>query len=159
MVVSRSISVAANCVISFFFIVVLCCVCVYIFTMSSLFHCVCVCIYHIFFIHSFFNGNLGCFHIVAIVNSAVVKLGCMYLFELQFFPDTCPAVGLLDHMVTLLWERSGFKFSLGPSEFELLRAHCLGDASRHLDMWVPEEKTDSQTEGNIHHRKTRPVSW
>ena len=96
---------------------------------------------------------------MAIVNSAVVKLGCMYLSELQFFPDICPGVGLLDHMVTLLWERSGFKFSLGPSEFELLRAHCLGDASRHLDMWVPEEKTDSQTGGNIHHRKNRPVSW
>jgi len=70
-------------------------------------------------------------------------LGSIYLFELQFSPDTCPGVGLLDHMVTLLWERSDFKFSVGPSEFDLLRVRCLGDASRHLDMWVPEEKADS----------------
>ena len=28
-------------------------------------------------------------------------LGCVYLFELQFSPDICPGVGLLDHMVTL----------------------------------------------------------
>ena len=92
-------------------------------------------------------------------DSAAVNTGTHVSFELQFSPDTCPGVGLLDHMVTLLCERSDFKFNLGPSEFELLRVRCLGDASRHLDMWVPEEKADSQTEGNIHHRKNRPVSW
>ena len=28
-------------------------------------------------------------------------LGCMYLFELEFSPDTCSSVGMLDHMVAL----------------------------------------------------------
>ena len=28
-------------------------------------------------------------------------LVCMYLFKLEFLPDTCPGVGLLDHMVTI----------------------------------------------------------
>ena len=29
--------------------------------------------------------------------------GCMYVFELDFCLDICPAVGLLDHMVILFW--------------------------------------------------------
>ena len=28
-------------------------------------------------------------------------LGCMFLFKLEFSPNICPGVGLLDHMVTL----------------------------------------------------------
>ena len=33
--------------------------------------------------------------------SCYVHWGCMYLFELQFSPDTCPGVGLQDHLVAV----------------------------------------------------------
>ena len=49
--------------------------------------------YHIFFIHSSVNGHLGCFHVLAIVNSGV------YHFKLWFSLDICPGVGLQEHMV------------------------------------------------------------
>ena len=54
--------------------------------------------YHIFFFHSPVNGHLGCFHVLAIVNSAE------HLLELEFssFSYICPGVRLLDHMVTLV---------------------------------------------------------
>ena len=36
-----------------------------------------------FFIHSFVNRHLGCFHILTPVKSASVKLGMLYLFEIS----------------------------------------------------------------------------
>ena len=58
-------------------------------------------IYHIFFINASVDGHLGCFLVLAIVNSAARDIGRMYLFELEFSPDIHPGMGLLDHMVAL----------------------------------------------------------
>ena len=42
---------------------------------------------------------MGCFHILAIINSAAINTGCMYIFELvfSFASDVYPGVELLDH--------------------------------------------------------------
>ena len=57
--------------------------------------------YHSFLIHSSANGHLGCFHVLALVNSAAMNTGDMYLFPFWFPQCVCPAVGLLGHMAVL----------------------------------------------------------
>ena len=53
------------------------------------------------FIHSSVDEHLYCLHVLAVVKSAAVKMGCMYFAELWFSQDICPRVGLLDLMVAL----------------------------------------------------------
>ena len=61
-------------------------------------------VYHNFFIHSSINGYLGCFHVLAIVNSAAMNNGIhvssSILVSLEYMP------------------RSGIAGSYGGFEFE-----------------------------------------
>ena len=79
------------------------------------FHCVCVCmyiylcIYHIFFIHSFADGQLGCFCILTVIHHAAMNIGVHVSFWISAF-------------VSFRYiPRSGHAGSYGNSIFSFLR--------------------------------------
>ena len=91
MTISRSIHVAANGIISFFFYG------------WVIFHC----IYIPHFIHSSVDGHLGCFHVLAIVNSATMNTGVHISFWIM--------------VSSRYMTRSGIVGSYGSSIFSFLR--------------------------------------
>ena len=59
--------------------------------------------YHSFFIYSSVDGHLGCFRVLAIVNSAAVNIGIHVSFSVFISSGgKCLGVGFLGHMVILL---------------------------------------------------------
>ena len=79
---SRSIHVAANGIICSFL------------WLSSIQLCVYIYIYHIFFIHSSVDGHLGCFHVLATVNSGSVNIGMHVSFGVRVFSRYMPSSGI-----------------------------------------------------------------
>ena len=57
--------------------------------------------YHYFFTHSSVDGHLGCFYVLAIVNSAAINNGIPMSFSILVSSGICPGVGLQGHMVAL----------------------------------------------------------
>ena len=80
MTISRSIHVTANDIISFFL-------------MAEQYSVVYM--YHIFFIHSSIDGYLGCFHVLAVVNSASMNTGLHVSFWSMFFSGYMPRRGIV----------------------------------------------------------------
>ena len=81
-IVPRFIHIAENVIVSFF-------------SMGEEYFLVHI---HHIFPRSSVDEPLGCFHVLAIVNSASVNIGMRVV--LSSFLDICPRVGLLDLMVT-----------------------------------------------------------
>ena len=50
--------------------------------------------YHNFFIHSSVDGRLGCFHVLALVNSAAVNIGVHVSFSILVSLEYTPRSGL-----------------------------------------------------------------
>ena len=50
--------------------------------------------YHTFFIHSSVTRHLGCFHIVAIVNSAAINIGVHVSFSILVSSGYMPSSGI-----------------------------------------------------------------
>ena len=62
-----------------------------------------MCIHHILLIHSSVNGQLVCYHLLAIVNNAAMNMVYKYLFKtlLTILLAVFPEVQLLNHRVVL----------------------------------------------------------
>ena len=90
--VSSSIHVAVNGIILFFF-------------MAEWYST--VYIYHIFLIHSSVAGHLGCFHVLAIMNSTAMNIGIHVSFSMKVLYGYMP--------------RSAIAGSYGSSVFSFLR--------------------------------------
>ena len=55
--------------------------------------------YHNFFIHSSVDGHLGCYHVLAIVNSAAMNNGIHVSFSTLVSSEYMPRSGMLGYMV------------------------------------------------------------
>ena len=57
--------------------------------------------YHSCLIHLSADGHLGCFHVLATINSAVMNIGVHVSLSVWFPQCVCPAMGFLGHLAVL----------------------------------------------------------
>ena len=88
MIISRSIHVAANGIIS-------------LFAMTE-YHSI-VQISPTVFIHSSVSGHLGCFQVLALVSSAAVNTGVHVSFQIMVFSGYMPRSGIAGSYVTFIF--------------------------------------------------------
>ena len=69
-----------------------------------------VCIFHIFFLCSFVDGHLGCFHVLSVVNCVPLNVGIRVSFQIR--------------VLSRYMSRNGITRSYGNSVFSFLRKLC-----------------------------------
>ena len=52
--------------------------------------------YHNCFIHSSADGHLGCFHVLAMINSAAMNIGVHVSFSIIVFSGYMPSSGIIE---------------------------------------------------------------
>ena len=71
--------------------------------------------YQNFFIRSSVDGHLGCFEVLAIVNSAAMNNRIYVSFSILVFSETCVVSAWSRASVTLRWELGGEGATYGPN--------------------------------------------
>ena len=93
--------------------------------------CVCarahVCVYahYIFFIHSFVDEHLGCFHVLTVVNSAAVNIGVhvSFLIRAFVFSEYMPRSGIAGSY-------GNYIFSVLKTRYTVVHNGCTGFTSQ-----------------------------
>ena len=114
-IISKSIHIAANGIVSFFL-------------MAEWY--LIIYIYHIFFIHSSFDGYLGFLHFLAIVNSAAKNTGVHVSFWAMVFSGYMPKS-------RIAVSYSGSIFSFLRNRCAVLHTDCINLHSHHQCRRIP----------------------